>query len=478
MEYEVVIGLEVHVEMATKSKLFCSCHAGFGAEANENVCPACSGMPGMLPVTNKKAIELGIRAALVTNCEITENTSFDKKNYFYPDLPTGYQITQLYAPICKSGYVDIETSQGTKRIGLEQIHIEEDAGKLIHDPRTSSTLVDYNRAGVPLIEVVSRPDFRNAEEVTAYLEKLRLLLMFAEVSDCKMEEGSMRADINLSVREKGSDILGVRTEIKNMNSLKAISRAIAYETERHIYALETKNEELVQETRRWDDNKNMSFSMRSKENVTDYRYFPDSDIMPIHIDAEWISTVKKSLPESSREKYERYINEYGLSESDSKILSSDRNLARVFDATVEHCGKPKDASSWIVVELIGMMNADGKTIDQIDLKPEKLAKLIDMVADRKVSRIIAKDIFLEIYRRGVDPEDFAKRHGLIMISDKEGIRAAAEKLLAENPKSLQEYKEGKQKVVGFFVGRIMKEMKGKADPAEVNAILKELLDKS
>ncbi|MGI6752629.1 MAG: Asp-tRNA(Asn)/Glu-tRNA(Gln) amidotransferase subunit GatB [Anaerovoracaceae bacterium] len=477
MKYEVVMGLEVHVEMSTESKLFCSCPVRFGAEANENVCPACLGMPGFLPLVNKKAVELGIRAALVTNSEIVRETSFDKKNYFYPDLPTGYQTTQLYSPICKNGFVEIETGEGVRRIGIEQIHIEEDAGKLIHENRTDSTLIDYNRAGVPLIEIVSRPDFRNGEQVIAYLEKLRLLLMFAGVSDCKMEEGSMRADINISVREKGSNTLGVRTEIKNMNSLKAISRAIAYEAERHMDALDG-GQVLIQETRRWDDNKNMSFPMRSKEDVTDYRYFPDSDIMPIRIDGEWIESIKNNLPESAGEKYERYLNEFGLSESDSRIISGDKGLAWVYDETVGYCGKPKDAASWIVVELMGMMNADGKSVDQVNLKPDKLAKLIDMVADRKVSRIVAKDIFAEIYKRGVDPEDYAKQHGLIMVSDQEGVRAVAEKLIAENPKSVQEYKEGKGKVVGFFVGRIMREMKGKADPAEVNSILKELLDKA
>ena len=477
MKYEVVMGLEVHVEMATESKLFCSCSAKFGADANENVCPACAGMPGFLPVTNKKAVELGMKAGFVTNCDITRCTTFDKKNYFYPDLSTGYQITQLNAPICRNGYVEIETPQGAKKIRIKQIHIEEDAGKLVHDGRNS--LVDYNRASVPLVEIVSQPDFRSVEEVIAYLEKLRSLLVFAGVSDCKMEEGSMRADINISVREQGSEILGTRTEMKNMNSLKAISRAIAYESERHIDALETGCEELVQETRRWDDSKNMSFSMRNKENATDYRYFPNPDLMPIYIDDEWYNGVKASVPEMPHEKYARYTAELALSEYDAKMLSGSKVLSDIFDETMKHCDKAraKDAAVWLTVELMNLVNNDSKPLDECKLNSEKLAKLIGLVDSKVVNRNTAKEIFGEIYRNDVDPEKYVEEHGLAMVSDDSGIRRIIVELIGENQKSVDEYKNGNKKVIGFFVGKVMKEMKGKADPQAINSILTEELDK-
>ena len=346
MKYEVVIGLEVHVELATESKLFCSCSAKFGADANENVCPACAGMPGMPAVTNKKAVELGIAAAIVTNSEITRTMTFDKKNYFYPDLPAGYQITQWFAPICRNGWVEIETGEGSRKITLKQIHIEEDAGKLVHDSRTNTSLVDFNRTSVPLVEIVSNPDFRTAEEVVAYLEKLRSLLSFAGVSDCKMQEGSMRCDVNLSAREYGTTALGTRTEIKNMNSLKAIARAISYESQRHIDALETGCETLVQETRRWDDAAGETFAMREKENAADYRYFPNPELMPVFIGDEWIADVRDHLPESASAKFSRMTGSLELSEYDSKIITGSRNLAFIFDRSEERRVGKECRSRW------------------------------------------------------------------------------------------------------------------------------------
>jgi len=476
MNYEVVMGLEVHVELSTESKLFCACSAKFGADANEHVCPACTGMPGLPPVTNKNAIELGIKAGLVTNCEISKHITFDKKNYYYPDLPTGYQITQLFNPICTNGYVDINTSDGEKRIRIKQIHIEEDAGKLVHDAWDDSSLVDYNRASVPLVEIVSMPDFRNAEEVIAYLEKLKALLTFSGVSDCRMQEGSMRADVNISVRETGALELGTRAEIKNMNSLKAITRAIEYEARRHIDALETGVEELVQETRRWDDNKNQSFSMRNKEDAMDYRYFPDAELLPVIIDDEWISKVKDNLPELAHEKYARYMSEYGLPEQDCKVLTTSKSLTDIFDDTMKHCDMPKEAANWILVELMNLAKVDGKNIDDVIIDGEKISKLIALVDKKTINRTTAKEIFAEIYKSGIDPEEYVAQNQLGMVSDENLIVEAVKQALGENPKSVAEYKEGNKKVVGFFVGKVMKKMGGKADPALVNKILQNLLE--
>lgn len=476
MEYEIVMGLEVHVELATKSKLFCACAAKFGAEANENVCPACAGMPGMLPVINKRAVELGIVAGLVTNCEITRTISFDKKNYFYPDLPTGYQITQLYAPICRNGFVDIETEAGNKRIRIKQIHIEEDAGKLVHDYRPDSSLVDFNRASVPLIEIVSEPDFRSSDEVVAYLEKLRSLLTFADVSDCKMQEGSMRCDVNISVRKVGSDILGTRTEIKNMNSLKAIARAIEFESQRHISALETGCEELVQETRRWDDNKGETYSMRDKEDATDYRYFPNPEILPVHISDEWISEIKDSLPELAHEKYDRLTGCYGLSDYDSKLITSGKNISDIFDRTLEFVDKPKEVANWIIGDLASIAREENKSYDEIEIDCEKFGKIIKMVENKVINRTIGKKVLQLLFRDNIDPESYVRENKLGMITDAGYLENVIKEVLAENEKSVLEYKAGNQKVISFFVGRIMRKTQGKADPGSVNSILRRELN--
>ncbi|MCL2079601.1 MAG: Asp-tRNA(Asn)/Glu-tRNA(Gln) amidotransferase subunit GatB [Oscillospiraceae bacterium] len=484
MKYEVVMGLEVHVELSTQSKLFCSCSAKFGAEANENVCPACAGMPGMPALVNKNAVSLGIAAGILTNSDISEVITFDKKNYFYPDLPTGYQITQWFAPICKNGWIDIEAVGGggaddtipTKRITLKQIHIEEDAGKLVHEPRTRSTLVDFNRTSVPLIEIVSNPDFNTSGEVVAYLEKLRLLLTFAGVSDCKMQEGSMRCDINISVREKGCKKLGTRTEIKNMNSLKAIARAIEYESQRHIDALETGSEELVVETRRWDDTLGMTFAMREKEQAEDYRYFPNPEILPIRIDKAWIEDVRATLPEPAHEKYERLTKTLGLPEHDSRLISESQNLSRIFDAVTKIVNKPKDVSNWIIGELLAVSSGAGVEGDEIDINVSDFAKIIMLVDEGKINRAVGKKVLAQVFENKVNPEEYIKDNSLAMVSDTGTLESAIAAVLKENDKTVAEYKNGSQKVFGFLVGQIMKKTGGKADPRMVNELLKKMIE--
>ncbi|MCL2030864.1 MAG: Asp-tRNA(Asn)/Glu-tRNA(Gln) amidotransferase subunit GatB [Oscillospiraceae bacterium] len=471
MEYEVVMGLEVHVELSTESKLFCGCPARFGAGPNENVCPACAGMPGMPAVTNRRAVELGIAAGLLTGSEITRVISFDKKSYFYPDLPCAYQITQYFAPVCTNGRVEIETSRGKRRITLKQIHIEEDAGKLVHDARAGAALIDFNRTSVPLIEIVSNPDFRSAEEVVAYLEKLRSLLSFAGVSDCRMQEGSMRCDVNLSVRPVGSETLGTRTEMKNMNSLKAIAAAIAYESERHIRALQTGSETLVQETRRWDDARGESFSMRGKEDATDYRYFPNPELAPIVIDDEWIARVRETLPETAEAKYTRLTERLGLAEHDAAQITQSRNLSRIFDGTTRIFDKPRDAAGWILVDLLGAVRGDGKTDDDIEIDCEKFAALMRLVDEKIISRAIGKKLLIKVLEEDIDPAAYAEEHGLGLVTDTGAIGDAVREVLAAHEKSVLEYKDGNEKVMGFLMGQIMRRLKGQADPEAVRAAL-------
>ncbi len=473
MKYEIVIGLEVHVELATKSKLFCSCSTKFGSEQNENVCPACAGMPGMLPIANKKAIELGIAAGIVTNSEITSLITFDKKNYFYPDLPTGYQLTQLLTPICKNGYVDIEINNNIKRINLKQIHIEEDAGKLIHSHNTA--LVDYNRTSIPLVEVVSEPDFRSAAEVVAYLEKLRSLFTFAGISDCRMQEGSMRCDVNISVRKFGETKLGVRTEIKNMNSLKAIVNAIEYEAQRHINALEDKTEELTQETRRYDDNSGQTFSMRNKEGLADYRYFPSPDTLPIKINSEWIEAVRMSLPEMAHEKFAR-ISALGIATADAKIITNSKNIADIFDALITRDVPLKDAASWIVTELLSMDTEENKSSDNIEIDTNKFADLILLVNKKVVNRNVAKKVLALIYKENIDPIEYIEQNNLSMISNLEVLDKITTEILIENAKIVEEYKQGNERIGAFLIGKIMAKTAGKADPKIVKEILQNKLN--
>ncbi|MCI8515155.1 MAG: Asp-tRNA(Asn)/Glu-tRNA(Gln) amidotransferase subunit GatB [Lachnospiraceae bacterium] len=472
--YETVIGLEVHVELATKTKIFCGCSTEFGGEPNTHCCPVCSGMPGTLPVLNKKVVEYAIAAGLATGCKITQNCKFDRKNYFYPDLPKAFQVSQLYLPICRDGGIEIETKEGRKTIGIHEIHMEEDAGKLLHDEWNGCTLVDFNRCGVPLIEIVSDPDMRSAEEVIAYLEKLKSILEYLGVSDCKMQEGSMRADVNLSVREVGAETYGTRTEMKNLNSFRAIARAVEGERARQIDLLES-GEAVVQETRRWDDAKGGSYAMRSKEDAQDYRYFPEPDLAPIEISDEWLAEIRAREPEMQEAKMARYQSEYRLPEYDARILTSSKSLADLFEATVALSGKPKEVSNWLMVETLRLLKEEDKDPSQIVFSPEQLAALIGLVESGKINRGTAKAVFEVMFKEGADPAVYVETHGLAMVQDDEALRSTVEKIIRENPKSVEDYRNGKQKAIGFLVGQTMKVMKGKADPGKVNEILKELL---
>ncbi|MBR2832561.1 MAG: Asp-tRNA(Asn)/Glu-tRNA(Gln) amidotransferase subunit GatB [Oscillospiraceae bacterium] len=477
MNYETVIGLEVHVELATESKIFCSCSAKYGAEQNDSVCPACCGMPGMLPVTNKHVVDLGIMAGLLTNCRINRVTTFDKKSYYYPDLPCSYQITQWFSPICVDGGVEIETSQGKKIIGLKQIHMEEDAGKLVHDDWTDTSLVDFNRTSVPLCEIVSKPDLRSVEEVIAYLERLRTLLRFARVSNCRWEEGSMRCDVNLSIRPEGSTELGVRTEMKNMNSLSAIARAIEYEQARHIDALERGTEVLVQETRRWDDVKGQSFAMRNKETAADYRYFPDPNLVPIIIDDEWFDRVKSEMPELPEVKAARYVGELGLTEKDAETLTASRAMCDVFEAAYPLCGSAKDTASWLIGDCMGMLRKKKLTADDIAIDPVKLAEIIKMVTAGEINRNAGRRVLAAVMDEDADPRAYCEKHGLAAQNDEGAILEVVKKAIAANEKSVQDYKNGRTKAMQAIFGSIMKELRGNGDPQTIQRLLKEELDK-
>lgn len=473
-QYETVIGLEVHVELATKTKIFCGCSTEFGGKPNTHVCPVCSGMPGVLPRLNKQVVEFAMAAGLATGCTITQYCKFDRKNYFYPDLPKAFQTSQLYLPICREGGIEIETSAGRKRIGIHEIHMEEDAGKLIHDEWDDCTLVDYNRCGVPLIEIVSDPDMRSAEEVIAYLEKLRSTLQYLGVSDCKMQEGSLRADVNLSIREIGSTEFGTRTEMKNLNSFKSIARAVEGECKRQIEVL-MMGREIRQETRRWDDNKDSSFAMRSKEDAQDYRYFPEPDLAPIRISDEWLQQVRDRQPELADAKKARYIEKFGLPEYDAGLLTSEKRIADLFEETTALCGKPKEVSNWLMVETMRLLKEHEMDAADLDFAPEHLAALIGLIHDGKINRTIAKEVFEQIFAEDVDPEQYVKEHGLLMENNEDELKEIVQGVLDANPQSVADYKGGKDKALGFLVGQTMKAMKGKANPAKVNELLRELL---
>ena len=472
-QYETVIGLEVHVELATKTKIFCSCSTEFGGAPNTHTCPVCTGMPGSLPVLNRQVVEYALAVGLATNCEINQYCKFDRKNYFYPDNPQNYQISQLYLPICRHGWVEIETPSGVaKKVGIHEIHMEEDAGKLIHDEWEDCSLVDYNRSGVPLIEIVSEPDMRNAQEVIAYLEKLRLIIQYLGASDCKLQEGSMRADVNLSVREAGSRELGTRTEMKNLNSFKAIARAIEGERKRQIERLE-EGKRVIQETRRWDDNKESSRAMRSKEDAQDYRYFPDPDLAPVVISDEWIARVRAQ--ELRTEKISRYMAEYGLPAYDADLITSSKHMADLFEETVALCNRPKEVSNWLMVEAMRLLKEQGMDVDDIRFSPSNLAALIAMVEGSEINRTVAKSVFEEIFMNDVDPRAYVTEHGLKVVNDEGALKRAVEDVIAANPQSVEDYKNGKERAMGFLVGQTMRAMKGKADPAMVNRIVKEFL---
>ena len=473
-QYETVIGLEVHVELATKTKIFCGCSTAFGGAPNTHTCPVCTGMPGSLPVLNKQVVEYAMAVGLATNCQIHQYCKFDRKNYFYPDNPQNYQISQLYLPICHDGGIEIETAAGKKVIGIHEIHMEEDAGKLIHDEWEDCTLVDYNRSGVPLIEIVSEPDMRSAEEVIAYLDKLRLIVQYLGASDCKLQEGSMRADVNLSVREVGAEQFGTRTEMKNLNSFKAIARAIEGERARQIELIE-EGRQVIQETRRWDDNKEYSYPMRSKEDAHDYRYFPDPDLVPVIISDEWLQAVKDRQPELRTEKLARYKKEFDIPDYDAEILTGSKHLADLFEETTELCGKPKKVSNWLMGETLRLLKEAGQEPEEITFSAAHLAKLIELLDAGTINQTVAKEVFEQIFREDIDPEQYVEAHGLKMVNDDNLLRSVVEQVIAANPQSVADYRGGKEKALGFLVGQTMKQMKGKANPGAVNKMLKELL---
>ncbi|MDR1734410.1 MAG: Asp-tRNA(Asn)/Glu-tRNA(Gln) amidotransferase subunit GatB [Oscillospiraceae bacterium] len=477
MQYETVIGLEVHTELSTKSKIFCSCTTQFGGEANTHVCPVCAGLPGALPVLNAEVVERAVRAGLATHCTITRDNKFDRKNYFYPDLPKAYQISQLYFPICTDGYVELASG---KRVRLREIHMEEDAGKLTHDPYADASLADYNRCGVPLLEIVTQPDISCAEEAVETVEKLRAILQYTNVSDGKMQEGSLRADVNLSVRPKGSQTLGTRTEMKNINSLRAIARAIEAEAERQIDLIESGGA-VTQETRRWDDDAGESYAMRSKEDAQDYKYYPDPDLPPIHISEADIERIAESMPELPEAKKQRYMTELGLPAYDTNLLTSDLALVRLFEATAKAVSDPpspadyKEASNWILGEVLRLASETATLPENFAFSPHSLAKLIRLVKSNTINRNTAKKVFKEVFAADTDPEAYVKEHNLAMTTDADAIRAAVEAVLAANEKSVKEYKSGKAQALQYLIGQSMKALKGKAPAPEVKALLEALL---
>ena len=473
-QYETVIGLEVHVELATKTKIFCSCSTEFGGAPNTHTCPVCTGMPGSLPVLNKQVVEYAAAVGLATNCTITQNCKFDRKNYFYPDNPQNYQISQLYLPICRDGYVEIETEEGKKKVRIHEIHMEEDAGKLVHDDWADCSLVDFNRSGVPLIEIVSEPDMRSAEEVIAYLEKLRMIIQYLGASDCKLNEGSMRADVNLSVREVGATAFGTRTETKNLNSFKAIARAIENERERQIDLLES-GQEVVQETRRWDDTKEYSYAMRSKEDAQDYRYFPDPDLVPINISDEWLERLKSEQPEFRDEKKERYIEEYGLPEYDANLLTLYKPLTVLLEAAVANGSKPKEASNWLMVETMRLVKEKGIEPDEVKFSADNFSKFLKLIDDNVINKTVAKEVFEAMFNDDIDPEKYVDEHELKMDNNTDELKGVLEEIIANNPKSVEDFHNGKEKAIGALVGQAMKATKGKADPKMINQMLRELL---
>ena len=471
--YEVVIGLEVHAELSTKTKIFCSCSTEFGAEPNTHVCPVCMAMPGALPVLNEKVVEYAVKAGLATNCSISQDSKNDRKNYFYPDLPKSYQISQFDKPLCNHGYVDIETSEGKKRIRILRIHIEEDAGKLNHDDFSGESLVDLNRAGVPLIEIVSEPDMESSEDAETYMKKLKSILEYIEVSDCKMEEGSLRADVNVSVHKPGTP-LGTRTEMKNMNSFKSITRAIDYEIDRQIDILEAGGT-IEQETLRWDDVSGKTFSMRNKENAQDYRYFPEPDLVAIKLSTEYIENIKNNLPELPESRKQRYLKDYQLSEKDANIITASKYLSNLFEDAIKVCNNPKAVNNWIISDISRILNEKEMDAKNIPFTAEELGKLVILIDKGTISSSIGKKVLEELFENPRNPEVIIKEKGWIQISDEGTIKEVVTKVLEANPQSIADYKAGKDRALGFLVGQAMKETKGKANPKMLNEMfLKEL----
>ena len=472
MTWETIIGLETHVELATKTKIFCSCTTEFGGAPNTHCCPVCTGMPGTLPVLNQQVVELAVKAGLALNCEITRYSKFDRKNYFYPDLPKAYQISQLYAPIARDGAVDI--GEG-KTIRIHEMHMEEDAGKLVHDPWIDQTRADYNRCGVPLIEIVTEPDFRSADEVIAYLEKLKETLQYLGVSDCKMQEGSLRCDVNLSVRPMGSQELGTRTEMKNLNSFKAISRAIQYEARRQIELIE-EGKRVVQETRRWDENKDATYAMRSKENAQDYRYFPEPDIPPLELSEEYLERLRAQQPELAQAKRARYQADWGLPAYDTQMLTGQKALADFFEAMVDLGTDPKQGANWIMGEVLGALSARSLSPQRLPITPKTLARLIQLVGEGKLNRNTAVKVFEAVFDTDGDVDEYVAAHGLEQVQDVELVENTVAQVLEENPQSVADWRGGKEKAFGYLVGQTMRKLQGKADPQTVRRVLTSLLD--
>ncbi len=474
MKYEAVIGLEVHAQLQTNTKIFCGCETKFGEDANTRTCPVCIGMPGVLPVLNKKAVEFIVKTGLATHCTVSPSSRFARKNYFYPDLPKGYQISQYELPVCERGYVEIVVDGKIKRIGLTRIHLEEDAGKNLHQPEGGASLVDLNRAGTPLMEIVSEPDIRTPEEASEYLKKLRSILRYIEVSDADMEKGNFRCDANVSIRPVGAKEFGTRAEVKNVNSFKFVQKALEYEIKRQAKVLD-EGGKVVQETRLFDSAKGATFSMRSKEEAHDYRYFPEPDLVPIVVSPETIEDVRKTIPELPDAKRERFAKEYGLPEYDADMLTQSRAMAAYYEETAKLSGQPKVVSNWMMGELMRLLNAEGKEIEACPIKPDRLAGMIKMISDGVISTKIAKTVFEEMYKTGKAAETVVKEQGLVQVSDTGAIEAIIDEVIKANPAQTADYKAGKEKLFGFFVGQVMKASKGKANPDLVNQLLKKKL---
>lgn len=474
-EYETVIGLEVHAQLATETKIFCGCSTEFGAAPNEHTCPICLGLPGTLPVLNKKVVDFAIMAGLATNCTINGYSKFDRKNYFYPDLPKAYQISQFDLPICEDGYIEIDTDDGLKKIGINRIHMEEDAGKLVHEgsiDRSTASLVDYNRSGIPLIEIVSEPDMRTPAEARAYLTQLKKILEYIGVSDCNMEEGSLRCDANVSIRPVGQKEFGTKTELKNMNSFRAVEKALEYEVERQRKVLED-GDKVIQETRTWDDSLNKTISMRGKEEAHDYRYFPEPDLLPLEIDREWVEEINASLPELPREKQERFVRVYDLPEYDAGVLTDTRPLSDYFEECVVEYADAKAVSNWIMGDFLRLLKEENLEIDEVKMAPKNLSRMLQLMDKGVISSKIAKTVFEEMFKTGKDPEKIVEEKGLKQISDEGQLEEIILRIIEENPDAVEDIRNGKNKAIGFLVGQVMKETRGKANPGMVNQILRE-----
>lgn len=478
MKYEAVIGLEVHTELQTKTKIFCNCRTSFGADPNTNVCPVCLGLPGVLPVLNKKVLEFAVRAGLALNCEISRFSKFDRKNYYYPDLPKNFQTSQFDLPICEHGYLDVEVNGEKRRIRITRAHMEEDAGKLVHHGTSITdsdySLVDYNRTGTPLLEIVSEPDMRSAKEAVAYMEKMRAILQYVGISDCRMEEGSLRCDANVSVRPVGQKELGTKTEIKNINSFKGVERAIEYEAMRQAQLLE-EGGKVIQETRTWDEKEGVTKSMRTKEEANDYRYFPEPDLVPFTVSDEYIENIRRSLPELPDARKERYMKEFGLSSEDAVFMTNDKATADYFEKTVAEGADPKAAVNWLMGEFAGQLSKDGIEMDKAPVSASDLAGLLKLIAEGTISGKIAKKVFAIMWKDGGSAADIVKEQGLVQISDTNELQALVEKVVSENPKAIEDFKAGKKKAVGALVGQIMKATKGKANPRVINELLNKKL---